>query len=184
MEDVSDTVFLDIEEIDVDDARSEKCVGSRLNSVACDNVTAIASNFGGGVKASRNDMFGACDLMELKTRGMEQNFCSATHVAEETQMRTTECTVDSLENWISSGGIDRQLVSETLKGQNKKAAGGRSNFSQLGMELKEWVQSQLNGSCLNGSVFVETTDDHQRESADIYRTGKSDQKSMAMVLHT
>ena len=61
-------------------------------------------------------------------------------------MCTTECTVDNLEIWTSSGGSDRQLVSETWKGQNDTAAGDRSNFAQLGKELEEWVQSQLKDS--------------------------------------
>ena len=47
-EDISDTDFLDIEELDVNDARSEKSLAASLNSVACDNITAIASSFGGG----------------------------------------------------------------------------------------------------------------------------------------
>ena len=41
-EDVSDTDFSDAEEREVNDARSE----TSSNSVACDNVAAIASNFG------------------------------------------------------------------------------------------------------------------------------------------
>ena len=102
--------------------------------------------------------------------------------ADETQMCTTECTVDTLENWTSSLGIDRQLVSATQMGQNDKAGGDQSNFAQLGKELEEWVQSQLNANQLSGSVSVEPTDEHQRESAGIDRTGKSDQKSMATVL--
>ena len=73
--------------------------------------------------------------MELKTGGMDQKFCNATHVAEKTQMCTTECYVDALEDGTSSGGFGRQLVSETQKGQNDKAAGDRSNFAQLGREL-------------------------------------------------
>ena len=96
--------------------------------------------------------------MELKTEGSDQKFCNATHVADETQMCTTECTVDTLENWTSSGGIDRQLVSEIQKGQNDQAAGDRSDFARLGKELEKWVQLQLNESQLNGSVSVEPTD--------------------------
>ena len=60
-----------------------------------------------------------------------------THVADETRISRTECIVDTLENWTSSGGIDRQLVSETQKVQNDKAAGYRSNFAHLGKELQE-----------------------------------------------
>ena len=67
-EDVSDT---DVEVFDVNDARSETGFAASLNSVACDNVTAIASDFGGGVKASRNDMLGAWALMQLKTGGLD-----------------------------------------------------------------------------------------------------------------
>ena len=118
--------FWDVEELDVNDARSETSFAANSTSVACDNVTEIASNFGGGVKASRNDMLGAWALMELKTGGMDQKFCNTKHVADETQMYTTECT---LENSTSSGGIDWQLVSETLKLQNDKAAGDRSYFA-------------------------------------------------------
>ena len=140
-DDTSDTDFSDVEEFDDDEARSETSFAASLNSVACGNVTALASNFGCGVKASRNDMLGAGALMELKTGGSHQKFCNVTHGADETQMCTTECTVDTLENWISSGGIARQLVSETQKGQNEKAAGDRSDFAQLGKELEEWVQS-------------------------------------------
>ena len=139
MEDVSDTDFWDVEELDVDDARSETSIGASLNSVACGNVTATARNFGGGNKTSRTDMSGACALMELKTTSMDQKFCNATHVTGETQMCTTECIVDSLEKWTNSGGIDWQLVSETLKGQNNKAAGDRIIFAQLGNVLKEGV---------------------------------------------
>ena len=47
-EDIPDTDFLDIEELDVNDARSEKNLAASLNSVACDNITTIASSFGGG----------------------------------------------------------------------------------------------------------------------------------------
>ena len=129
-------------------------------------------------------MLGALALMELETRGFDQKFCNATHVADETQMCTTECTVDTLENWTSSGGIDGQLVFEAQKGQNNKAVGDRSNFAELEKELEEWVQSQLNESQLNGSVLVEPTDEHQRESAGIDDTGKFDQKSMAKVLQS
>ena len=181
-EDISDTDFLDVEEFDDNDARSEKSFASSLNSVACDNVTEIAINFGGGVKTSRNDMLEAWGLMELKTGGSDQKFCNATHVADETQMCTTECTVDTLENWTSSGGFDRQLVSETQKGQNDKAAGDQSNFAHLGKELEKWAQSRLSESQLIGNVSVEPTDGHQLESAGFYRTGKCDQKSMATVL--
>ena len=141
-EDISDTDFSDAEEFDVNDARSETGFVASLNSVACDNVTAIASDFGGGVKASRDDMLGAWALMELKTGGVDQKFCNATHVADETQMCTTECIVDTLENWTNPRGIDRQLVSETQKGQKVKAAVDRSKFAQLGKELEKWVQSQ------------------------------------------
>ena len=187
-EDISDTDFSDVEEFDVNDARSEGFAATgfaaSLNSVACDNVTAIANNFGGGVKASRNDMLGAWALMQVPTRGLDQKFCNSTSVADEIQMRTTECIVDSLENWTSSGGIDRQLVSENQMGQNNKAASDRSTFQQLGKELEEWVQSQLNESQPNGSVLVKPTDEHQEENPAIDRTGKSDQKSMATVLHS
>ena len=131
-EDISDTDFLDVEEFDVNDARSETGFAASLNSVSCNNETAIASDFSGGVKASRDDMLGAWALMELKAGCVGQKFCNATHVADETEMCKTECTVDTLENWKSPGGIDPQLVSETQKGQNDKAAVDRSNFAQLG----------------------------------------------------
>ena len=81
-EDVSDTDFSDVEKFDDNDARSETSFAGRLNSVACDNVSAIASNFGGGVKTSRNDMLGARALVEV----LDQKFCNATNVADETQM--------------------------------------------------------------------------------------------------
>ena len=181
-EDILDTDFSDVEELDVNKARSEANFAASLNSVACDNVNAIASNFGGGVKASRNDVLGAWALMELKTGGLDQEFCNTAHVADETQMCTTECTVDTLENSTSSGGIDQQLVSETQKGQNDKAAGDRSSFAQLGKELEKWVQSQLSESQLNSSVLVESTDEHQGDSVGVDGTGKFDQKSMATVL--
>ena len=183
-ENISDTKFWVVEELDVNDARSESSFASSLNSVTCDNVTALAINFGGGVKASRNDMLGAWALMKLKTGGSDQKFCKAAHVADETQMCTTENTVDNLENRTTSGGIDRQLGSDTQKGQNDKAAGDRSDFAQLGKELQKWVQSQLNESELNGIVFVKPTDEHQGESAGIDRTGKSNHKSMATVFHS
>ena len=118
-EDIWDTDFLDVEEFDVNDARSETGFAASLNSVACDNVTAIASDFGGGVKASRDDMLGAWALMELKKGGMDLKLCNATNEADETQLCTKECTVDTLENWTSSGGTDRLLISETQKGQSK-----------------------------------------------------------------
>ena len=181
-QDVSDTVYSDVEELDVDDSRSETGFAASLNSVACDNVNAIASNFGGGVKANRNDMLGACALMKLKTRGLDQKFCKATHIADETQMGTTEFTVDTLENWTSSGGIDWQLVSETPRGQNDKAASDWSNFQQLGKELVKWVQ--LYESQHSGSVSFYSTDEHQGENPAIDRTGKTDEKSKATVLHS
>ena len=58
-EDFSDTDFLDVEELDNNVARSETSFASSLNPVACDNVTALAISFGGGVKASRNQILGA-----------------------------------------------------------------------------------------------------------------------------
>ena len=183
-EDISDTDFLDVEEFDVNSARSETSFATRLNSVACDYVTAIASDFGGGVKASRDDMLGAWALMELKKGVTNLKLCNATNEADETQMCTTECTVDTLENWTSSGGTDWLLISETQKGQNKIAAVERSNFAQLGKKLEEWMQSQLNESQPNGSVLVKPTDGHQGERAGIDRTGKCDKKSMATVLHS
>ena len=182
-EDISDTDFSDVEELDVNDARSETGFAASLNSVACDNVTAIASDFGGGgVKASRNDMLGAGALMELEAGGLDQKFCNTINGADETEMCTTDCTVDTLENWTSPGGVDCQLVSEAQKGQNDKAAGDRSNFAQLGKELEKWVQSQLSESQLNSSVLVKPTDEHQGDSVGVDGTGKSDHKSMATVL--
>ena len=171
-EDASDTDSSDVVELDVDDARSETGFAASLNSVACDNVTAIASDFGGGVKASRNDMLGAWALIKLKTGGSHQKFCNVTNGADETQMCTTECTVDTLENWTSSGGTDCQLVSEAQKGQNDKATGDRSNFAQLVKELEKWVQSQLSEIQLNSSVSVEPMDEHQGDSAGADRTGQ------------
>ena len=97
-EDASDTDFSDVEEFDDNDSRSETSIASSLNSVACENVTALAISFGGGVKASRNDMLGAWALIKLKTGGSHQKFCNVTNGADETQMCTTECTVDTLEN--------------------------------------------------------------------------------------
>ena len=184
-EDISDTDFSDTEERDVNEARSETSFAGSLNSVACDNVTPLAINFGGGVKASRDDMLGAWALMKLKARSVDQKFCNAPHVADETtEMCTTEGTVDTLENWTSSERTDGQLVCETQKVQNDKAAGDRSDSVQLRKELEEWVQSQLNESELNGSVAVETTDEHQGDSAGVDRTRKYYQKSMAKVLHS
>ena len=90
--------------------------------------------------------------MELKTGGSHQKFCNVTiNGVDETDMCTTDCTVDTLENWTSPGGVDCQLVSEAQKGQNDKAAGDRSNFAQLGKEPEKWVQSQLSESQLNSS---------------------------------
>ena len=183
-ENVSDTDFSVVEELDVNDVRSETSFAGSLNSVACGNETTLASNLGSGVKTSRSDMLGAWALMELKTGGSYQKFCNATHGADETQICTTECTVDTLEKRTRSGGIDRHLVSETQKGQNDKAAVDRSDFAQLGKELEKWVQSQLNESQLNGSVSVESTDEHQGERAGIDTTGKFDQESKATVLHS
>ena len=183
-ENVSDTDFSDVEEFDVNDARSGTHFAGSLNPVPCENVTAIASNFGCGVKASRNEMLGAWCLMELKTGVVDQRFCNATNVADETQMRTTECTLDTLENCTNSGGTDQLLVCETQKGQKDEAGGDRSKFAQLGKELEKWVQSQLNEIQPNGSVFVKPTDEHQEENPAVDRTGKSDQKSMATVLHS
>ena len=82
-EDISDTDFSDAEEFDDNDSRSETSVAASLNSVACENVTALAINFGGGIKANRNDMFGAWALMDLRTGGLDQKFCNATNVADE-----------------------------------------------------------------------------------------------------
>ena len=94
-EDISDTDFLNVDEFDVNEARSDTSFAASLNSVACDNVTAIASNFGGCVKASRSVMWGARALIELKTGGVDQKLCNATNVADETQMCTAEYTVDT-----------------------------------------------------------------------------------------
>ena len=63
-EDASDTDFSDAEELDFNDARNERNFASSLNSGACDNVTAIVSSFGSGVKTSRSDMLGAWALVE------------------------------------------------------------------------------------------------------------------------
>ena len=181
-EDASDTDFSDVEDFHDNDSRSETSFAGSLDSVACDNVNAIASNFSGGVKASRNDMLGAWALMKLKTGGSHQKFCNVTNGADETQMCTTECTVDTLESRTSSGGTDGQLVSEAQKGQNEKAAGDRSDFAHLGKELEEWVQSQLNENQLYGCVSVELMDEHQGDSAGADRTGQYYQKSMATGL--
>ena len=109
-EHISDTGFWEAEDFVDNDARSETSFAGCLKAVACDNVTAIARNFGGGVKANSNHMLGADGLMELKTGGLGQKLCNATHVADETQMCTAEYTVDTLDNWTSSGGIDRLVV--------------------------------------------------------------------------
>ena len=109
--------------------------------------------------------------MELKTGGVDQKLCNATYVADETQMCTTECTADTLENWINSRGINWQLVSETQNGQNDKAADDRINFAQLGKELEEWVQSQLNEIQINDSVSVKPTDEHQGEVLEFTKKG-------------
>ena len=61
LENISDTDFSDVEDFDVNEARSETSFTASWNSVACDNVTVMASNFGVGVKNSRNDMLGAWD---------------------------------------------------------------------------------------------------------------------------
>ena len=169
-EDISDTDFLNVKD-DVKEARSETSFAGSLNSVACDNVTALGINFDGGVKASRNDFLGAWALMELKTEGSYQKFCNATHGADETQMCTTEDTVDTLEDWTSSGGIDRQLASETQKGQNDETGGDRSNFAQLGKKLEEWVQSQLSESQPNGSVLIESTHEHHGKVLEFTEQG-------------
>ena len=95
-------------------------------------------------------MLGAWALMELKSGVVDQKFCNATHVADETQMCTIECTVDTLENWTSPGGIDRQLVSETQKGENDKAAVDRSKFAQLGKEL----ENGCNRNCMKVSYVI------------------------------
>ena len=165
LEDISDTDFSDVEELDVNDERSE-------------------TSFAGGVKASRNDMLGAWGFMELKTGGLDQKFCNGAQLADETQMCTSECTVGPLENWTSSGGIDWRLVSETQKGQNDREADDRSDFAQLAKALKEWVQSQLTESQLCGCVLIKPTNEHQGKRAGIDRTGKIDQKSMATVLNS
>ena len=129
-------------------------------------------------------MLGVWALTEIKTGSVDKKFCNAAHMADETQIRTTENTMDTLENWTSPGGIDGQLVCETQKGQNDKAAVDRSSFAPLGKELEEWVQSQLNESQPNGSVLVKPTDEHQVKSAGVDRTGKSDHNSMTTVLHS
>ena len=126
-EDASDTDFLDVEEFDDNDASSETSFAGSLDSVACGNVTALAINFGGGIKASRNDMLGAWALIKLKTGGSHQKFCNVTNGADETQMCTTECTVDTLENWTSSGGtreLDKQVTAVILHCTVGKGAGG------------------------------------------------------------
>ena len=46
------------------------------------------------------------------------------------------------------------------------------------------MQLHLNESQLKGSVLVEPTDEHQRESAGVDRTRKSDHISMTTVLHS
>ena len=122
--------------------------------------------------------------MELQTGGLDQKLSNTIHGADETQICTTDCTVATLENRTSSGGNDRELVSETQKGQHDKKAGDQSNFAELGKKLEDWVQSQLHKSQLNSSVLVEPTDEHPGESAEIDITQKSGQKSMATVLHS
>ena len=107
--------------------------------------------------------------MELKTGGLDQKFCNARHLADKTQMCTTECTVDTFENWTSSGGIDRQLVSETQNGQKDKTAGNRSIFAQLGKELEDWVLSQLNEKELNSSV--KPTDEYAGKVLELTEQG-------------
>ena len=85
--------FLDVEDIDINDARSE----ASFNSVACVYVLLIASSFGGGVKAGRNDVLGAWGLLELKTEGLNQKLGNAANVVDETQLCKNECTKGTLE---------------------------------------------------------------------------------------
>ena len=49
-EDASDTDFSDVEDIDDHNSRSETSFAGSLDSVACENVTALASNFSGNVE--------------------------------------------------------------------------------------------------------------------------------------
>ena len=141
-ENISDTGCSNVGEFDDNETRSETCFAGSLDSVAYGNATAIASSFGGCVKASRNDMLGAWALMELKTGGLDQKVCNVTHVADETQMCTTECTVDNLENWTCSGGIDRQLVSGTQKVKTIR-------WQMTEVILHTWESSWRNGCIRN-----------------------------------
>ena len=68
--------------------------------------------------------------------------------------------------------------------KHDEAGGERSDFALLGKELEKLVQWQLDESRLNDAVSVEPTDEHQMENAEIDRTGESDQKSMAKMLHS
>ena len=61
-------------------------------------------------------MLGAWALMEFKTGGLDQKICNATHVADETQLCTTECTVDTLESAriYRTGKSDQKSVTKVL----------------------------------------------------------------------
>ena len=127
-----------MEALDLNDAISETSFGTNLEEVACDSVTEIDSKNVNRVKALRKDMLlGAWGLMKLETGGLDHTFCNATNLADETQLCTTEFTMDTLENGSVSGETDWPLVSETKKRQKDEAASDRNTFTQLGKELEE-----------------------------------------------
>ena len=139
-EHVLDTDFLDVEELDVNYAGSERGFAAILNSVACNNVTAKSSNFDGGAKISRNDMLGAWGLMEIKPGGLDQKFCNATHVVDETQMSTTECAVDK-----RIGQLQEELVGSYVRHRRVKTI--RPQVTEK--VLRSWERSWRKGCNLN-----------------------------------
>ena len=140
IEHVLDTDFSDVEELVVNNAGSERGFSAILNSVACNNLTAKSSNLDGGAKISRNDMLGAWGLMEIKSGGLDQKFCNATHVVDETQMCTTECAVDR-----RIGQLQEELIGSYLRHRRVKTI--RPQVTDI--VLRIWERSWRNGCNLN-----------------------------------
>ena len=83
VENTSDTFFLDVEELDIYQARNETIFAARFYSEASDHITSIVSTLGGGGRVCSNKLLGPWSLMELNTGRSGEKFVNATNVPDD-----------------------------------------------------------------------------------------------------
>ena len=108
------------------DARNEtNFAATSFSSEARNIVTAIARQFGGSVKAGRNDKLGARGFMELELEGLEQKFCNATtslmrhNCAQLRALLTTWRNCEVQEELIGSWYLKSRKVKKLMRQANR-----------------------------------------------------------------